>query len=141
MISTATLAVILAINIGVSAYAAGIYTVKSGDSLWKISSANGLTVTQLKQYNALTSDTIYVGQKLALSPAVKYTVKSGDTLWLISQRYAVTVNQITSYNYLIGTTIYPGQTLYIPSPASQSAKPAPVLNWPSITYTVQAGIT
>lgn len=135
-ISTTTLAVILAVSVGVTAHAVGVYTVKSGDTLWKISNANGLTVTQLKQYNALTSDTIYIGQKLALSSAVKYTVKSGDTLWLISQKYGTTVDKIVSYNSLTGTAIYVNQILYIPSSAT---KPAPVLNWPSITYTVKAG--
>ena len=42
------------------------YTVKSGDSLWKIASANATTVTQLKALNNLSSDIIYVGQKLKL---------------------------------------------------------------------------
>ena len=42
------------------------YTVKSGDSLWKIASANATTVTQLKVLNNLSSDIIYVGQKLKL---------------------------------------------------------------------------
>jgi len=40
------------------------YTVKSGDSLSLIAKTYGLTVTQLKSYNNLASDTIYVGQVL-----------------------------------------------------------------------------
>jgi len=139
MISITTLAVILVFSAGVSASAAGVYTVKPGDTLWKISIANGLTVTQLKQYNALSSDTIYSGQRLTLSPAVKYTVKSGDTLWLISQKYATTVEKITTYNNLTGSGIYPNQVLYIPNSTASPSKPAPVLNWPSITYTVKSG--
>jgi LysM repeat protein len=140
MISTTILAIILTVSLGVSAFAAGIYTVKSGDTLWKIGNANGLTVTQLKQYNALTSDIINIGQRLTLSPAVKYTVKSGDTLWLISQKYDTTVDKIMSYNHLTGTGIYPNQIIYIPaSTTNQVLKPTPVLNWPSITYTVKAG--
>ncbi len=43
------------------------YTVQSGDSLWRIATNNGLTVTQLKSYNNLTSDSIYVGQVLQLT--------------------------------------------------------------------------
>jgi LysM repeat protein len=136
-IVAAILVAVLSLSIHVPVFAAaGVYTVKSGDTLWKISSASGLTVAQLKQYNFLTSDTIYVGQKLTLLPAVKYTVKSGDTLWLIAQKYSTTVAKITSHNGLSSTAIYPNQVLYIPSSA---AKPAPVLSWPSITYTVQAG--
>ncbi|WP_259347093.1 LysM peptidoglycan-binding domain-containing protein [Niallia taxi] len=42
------------------------YTVKSGDSLWKIATENGLTVAQLKEYNKLTSDVINIGQVLSL---------------------------------------------------------------------------
>lgn len=44
------------------------YTVKSGDSLWKIATENGLTVAQLKEYNKLTSDVINIGQVLSLIP-------------------------------------------------------------------------
>ncbi|HAN44759.1 MAG TPA: peptidoglycan-binding protein [Ruminococcaceae bacterium] len=140
LISSTALASILTFNLYVSASAAGIYTVKSGDSLWKISTANGLSVTQLKQYNRLESDIINIGQKLSLSPTVKYTVKSGDTLWLISQKYSTTVANITDYNKLSSSVIYPNQILYIPTGAvSQSALPQPVTSWPSITYIVKAG--
>ena len=46
--------------------ASAMYTVKSGDSLWKIASANGTTVNQLKALNNLSSDLIYAGQQLKL---------------------------------------------------------------------------
>ncbi|WP_102026358.1 glycosyl hydrolase family 18 protein [Salirhabdus sp. Marseille-P4669] len=45
-----------------------IHVVQSGDSLWKIASNYHLSVDQLKQYNSLSSDVIYVGQKLNLLP-------------------------------------------------------------------------
>lgn len=40
------------------------YKVKSGDSLWLISQKFGTTVNNIKQLNGLTSDIIYVDQKL-----------------------------------------------------------------------------
>ncbi len=42
------------------------YTVKVGDSLWKIAQANGLSVDELKSVNHLTGNLILVGQVLNL---------------------------------------------------------------------------
>ncbi len=42
------------------------YTVKRGDSLGKIASARGVTVSQIKSWNKLSSNTIHPGQKLRL---------------------------------------------------------------------------
>lgn len=43
------------------------YTVKVGDSLWKIANANKLTVDKLKQLNNLKADTIHAGDVLKLN--------------------------------------------------------------------------
>lgn len=43
------------------------HTVKSGDSLWAIGNQYGVSVSQLKSWNNLSTNTIYVGQKLVLS--------------------------------------------------------------------------
>ncbi|WP_157055587.1 LysM peptidoglycan-binding domain-containing protein, partial [Liquorilactobacillus cacaonum] len=43
------------------------YTVKSGDSLWAIANKYGISVANLKSWNSLSSDTIYVGQSLKVS--------------------------------------------------------------------------
>ncbi len=45
------------------------YTVKSGDSLWKIARQQNVSVAALKQANSLTSDSLKVGQKLRIPTA------------------------------------------------------------------------
>ncbi|WP_462409674.1 C40 family peptidase [Neobacillus sp. Marseille-QA0830] len=111
------------------------YTVKAGDTLSGIAKQYGTTVTAVKTLNALSTDTIYVGQKLAISstqtttvqnPTVStYTVQSGDCLSIIAARYNVTVAQLKSINQLTTDTIHVGQVLNIPSTA---ASPAPAPN-------------
>ena len=108
------------------------YTVVVGDTLYKIAAANGLTVGELKSLNALTSDTIFVGQKLLLvkttttapdktenesnnnagqTTTQSYTVKSGDTLWSIANATNMTVAALKAVNSLTSDAIYPGQVL------------------------------
>jgi len=43
-----------------------VYTVKSGDSLWKIARLHATTVNKIKILNQLNSDVIRVGQQLKL---------------------------------------------------------------------------
>lgn len=50
-----------------SSSSSGTYIVKSGDSLSKIASQQGTTVSNLKSINNLSSDLIIVGQKLKVS--------------------------------------------------------------------------
>ncbi len=45
------------------------YTVKKGESLYSIATAQGITVPQLKQMNGLSADRIYAGQKLTVPEA------------------------------------------------------------------------
>jgi LysM repeat protein len=48
---------------------AGSYTVKSGDSLWKIARQQNVSVAAIKQANSLSSDSLKVGQKLRVPVA------------------------------------------------------------------------
>ena len=103
----------------------GSYTVKAGDSLWKIATEHGLTIAQLKSLNNLTSNTIYVNQKLTVTmkksvndvtPTTKaatqsYTVKAGDSLWQIALAHGTTVNRLKALNKLNSDLIYVGQHL------------------------------
>lgn len=135
-----TVLLILVFVFGISASALGIYTVKSGDSLWSVAVANNTTISNLKAINGLTSDTLLIGQQLKLAPSTKYVVQSGDSLWTISKSFNTTILAIKDYNGLISDSLQIGQVLYIPT-TSVSTKPAPVLYWPSVTYIVKAGDT
>jgi LysM repeat protein len=50
-----------------------LYTVKSGDSLWKIARQQSVTVAALRQANSLTGDSLKVGQKLHIPVATAKT--------------------------------------------------------------------
>jgi peptidoglycan endopeptidase LytE len=89
------------------------YTVKSGDSLSKIGVQYGMTVQQLKTLNNLTSDMIYVGQKLKVSGTTGGTGKtdgSGKTNDGAKTDFAS--KAVTTAKSLIGTPyVWGGSTL------------------------------
>ncbi len=134
------------------------YTVVSGDSLSVIAKRYGTTVAALKSSNHLTSDIIFVGQKLTIptvgttdsSPApipsaVNYTVVSGDNLWVIANRYHVTIDALRSANNLSTDMLRIGQLLVIPSSATIPSEGSTVPEQPpaagttTTNYTVVAG--
>jgi membrane-bound lytic murein transglycosylase D len=101
------------------------YRVRSGDTLSAIASKTGVRMDQIRSWNKLKSDTIYVGQSLVLKgpgtastpvKTVNYTVKAGDTLGQIAVRYGTTITEIQRLNKVANaSSIYAGQTLTVPA--------------------------
>ncbi len=118
------------------------YTVRPGESLFRIAVRFGTTVRALAEANGITNPSlIYAGQKLripgvpAVSPTAvpptsippataSYTVQRGDTLIRIALRYHTTVSALTRLNNLGSPNlIYVGQVLKVPD--SAAAAPVP----------------
>ncbi len=108
----------------VSTGTSSTYTVKSGDSLYKIASQHNVTVDQLKKENNLSGDMIYVGQTLIIpgksvqapvqtNKNKRHKVVSGDSLWSLSNKYGTSVKQIKAWNNLTSDVIYTGQNLRV----------------------------
>lgn len=126
----------------------GYYIVKKGDTLYSIARDNNLSVSELKQLNNLTSNTLNVGQRLkiksdaTISPIEPiqpsdtsniYTVKSGDSLYSIARKYNVTVNDLINYNNLKSNVLSIGQKIRIPSSTTNVGETS------SNIYTVKSG--
>ncbi len=108
---------------------AASYTVQKGDTLTKIAREHEITVQQLKQWNNLETDAIFINQKLLVAnEEVKvnkeekvafsektgtYIVQKGDTLAAIAQKNNMTVIQLKELNKLQSDVIYINQQLQV----------------------------
>ncbi|MCA1799566.1 MAG: LysM peptidoglycan-binding domain-containing protein [Xanthomonadaceae bacterium] len=114
------------------------YTVRRGDSLWKIGRQHGVGIRNLASWNAMApNDTLREGQTLVIWTQVpgasagalpstdnpmsehtlrriSYTVRRGDSLGRISQRFRVSVNQLQQWNNIDPNRyLQPGQRLML----------------------------
>ncbi|WP_394621312.1 LysM peptidoglycan-binding domain-containing protein [Lentzea sp. JNUCC 0626] len=122
-----------------------VWTVAAGDTLSRIASAWGTTVSAVAVANAIpNADLIYVGQRIrkpgtngaAPGPVAgtgTYTVRSGDTLSEIAAQNGTTVAVLVALNRISNPDrIYAGQQLVLPGNAAAPAERV---------YVVQAGDT
>ncbi|MBN4050623.1 LysM peptidoglycan-binding domain-containing protein [Gammaproteobacteria bacterium AH-315-M22] len=101
------------------------YTVRRGDSLWKIANRYGVSISKLTRWNGLSRKSILKpGRKLVVWPHSKqakqqhYTVRRGDSLDRISRRFKVSINDLVNWNSLDKNKhLKPGQKLKVTSNA------------------------
>ena len=136
------------------------HTVRSGESLYKIATDNGITVDELKAANNLTNDAVKAGQTLVIpakgeaakhaaatkpeQKTSKYTVRKGDNLGKIAAKHGITVDQLKELNNLTDNNIMVGQSIVVPGDGEQATeKPAKAERAKprTTTHTVRSGET
>ena len=116
-----------------------VYTVKKGDTLYRIANEYNTTVDNLIKYNNLSSPNLSIGQKL-LIPGKEieqldydtYIVKSGDTLYKIANTYDTTVDNLLDINNLSTNLLSIGQKILVPKKLEEP-------NDGYLEYTVKSG--
>ena len=110
----------------------GTYTVKAGDTLYRIAYNHGISLTSLLSINGLSeTSTIRPGQQLVVSGAAKtttttsaktvsystgastHTVQAGDTLFRIAKNNRLTLSELKALNGLTSNNIRVGQVLKV----------------------------
>lgn len=96
-----------------------IYTVNSGDTIYKIAREYGVPLDELLRVNGLKRDDIIpVGAAVAVPTKTgAYRVQSGDSLYTISKKSGVDINTLIKLNPRLKPpyNIYPGEYISLPS--------------------------
>ena len=102
-----------------------MYTVKSGDTLYKIAMKYNTTVNEILKLNYLTDTNLKIGQVLRIPEMytpedqmimpeyINYTVKKGDTIYSIARTYNIDINTLVKDNALTSTSLSIGENLKI----------------------------
>lgn len=103
-----------------------IHVVKSGESLWGISSLYGVPISSILKDNGLISPNALVPGLALYIPdnglSIRYyQISEGDTLWKLEQRFNTSISAITAANPGVAVNnLAIGQRLNIPSPIKLS---------------------
>ena len=99
-----------------------IYTVKQGDTLYKIAREYGSTINDIVKVNGLDRpDSLVIGQNLFIPTAEnssqQYTVISGDSMYKIANKFGITLAELINANPQISNPniIQIGQVINIPN--------------------------
>ncbi|WP_332629457.1 LysM peptidoglycan-binding and 3D domain-containing protein [Halalkalibacter flavus] len=127
-------ALVGSLGFGMSASAEEV-TVNKGDTLWSIANNKNIQLDELKEWNSLSSNLIFPGDRLQVSrpgkekaestnEQEKYTIKRGDTLTSIARKFdGVTTSQIQEWNQISNPNIIiAGQTLTINGSAKEATQ-------------------
>ena len=98
-----------------------LYTVKSGDTLYRIANSYNIPINNIIDYNNLETTVLTVGQTLRIPKQEIieeendniYTVKAGDSLYSIAQTFGTTVDELKTLNNLTSNILSIGQQLII----------------------------
>ena len=131
------------------------HKVRRGETLGSIARRYGISVSQLKRWNGLRSNSAKVGTTLKVSNPAKqsksttttttttsnekqkyYTVKRGDSLSSIAERFGVTVAQLREWNGIEADNINAGVRIAVDASASRRVSKPEVK---TSTYTVKKG--
>ncbi|KHF40197.1 LysM peptidoglycan-binding and 3D domain-containing protein [Halalkalibacter okhensis] len=130
------------LGFGINASAQEV-TVNKGDTLWSIANNNNIQLEELKEWNNLSSNLIFPGDRLDVSRPEKkekestssndkgqYTIQKGDTLFSIARKFdGVTTTKLQEWNQIADPNlIVAGDVLNVngSSSGSNEAEATPV---------------
>lgn len=93
---------------------ASTYTVKHGDTLTKIAKAHNTTINQLRQWNKLSQDRIFIAQKLVVAPAkstVSKTAAATKTAATKTTAVSVVEEKVETLQNAVSHTVIKGDNL------------------------------
>lgn len=118
-----------------------------GETLGSIADDYRVSLSDLREWNNISGNTIYAGQRLLIdgthAPKTRrtttsvHTVRSGENLSIIAERYGVTVANLREWNNLTSDRLNVGDKLSINGAASSS----PASSEKATTHKVRRGET